>query len=102
MRMRPTTRAVYQRYAASAKGKAQARKTSAAHRARKLDQFIEDVDPDVVYQMYGGMCGICKDFVAEDDFHVDHVIPLAKGGMHGYINVQPAHPLCNFQKGAFV
>ena len=69
-----------------------------ARRAHKLNQFIEDVDPQVVYEMHGGMCGVCKQFI-EDDFHVDHVIPLSKGGMHGYVNVQPAHPSCNLRKG---
>jgi 5-methylcytosine-specific restriction endonuclease McrA len=54
----------------------------------------------VVYEMHGGMCGICKDFVSQDNFHVDHVKPLSKGGVHGYINVQPAHPLCNLEKGS--
>lgn len=74
------------------------RKHSQIRKARKLNQFIEPVDPAIVYQMHGGMCGICKEFI-EGDFHVDHVIPLSKGGMHGYINVQPAHPRCNFKKG---
>jgi 5-methylcytosine-specific restriction endonuclease McrA len=50
-----------------------------------------------VYSMHGGMCGICKQFVGED-FHVDHVVPLSLGGAHGYINVQPAHPICNLRK----
>lgn len=68
-------------------------------RARKLNQFVEEVDPTTVYEMHGGRCGICEEFI-EDDFHVDHVIPLSKGGMHGYINVQPAHPVCNMRKGA--
>lgn len=75
------------------------RRQAGRRKALKLQQFIEDVDSSVVYQMHGGMCGICKQFVPEDDFHVDHVIPLSKGGMHGYINVQPAHPLCNLRKG---
>lgn len=75
---------------------------NSTRRARKKDQFIEQVDPRIVYQMHGGMCGICKEFVSEDDFHVDHVIPLAKGGMHGYVNVQPAHPKCNLSKGASI
>lgn len=69
-----------------------------ARRARKLNQFIENVDPSVVYEIHGGMCGVCKEFI-DGDFHVDHVIPLIKGGMHGYINVQPAHPKCNLKKG---
>lgn len=73
----------------------------AARRARKLASFIEDVDPRVVYEMHGGVCGICHEFI-EGDFHVDHVIPLARGGQHGYINVQPAHADCNLRKGASV
>lgn len=79
-------------------GKAMHRLTESARRARKLHQFIEDVDPRVVYRMYGGMCGICGEFI-DGDFHVDHRVPLALGGMHGYINVQPAHPRCNLSKG---
>jgi 5-methylcytosine-specific restriction endonuclease McrA len=66
-------------------------------KARKLKQFVENVNRNVVYQMHGGMCGICKEFIA-GKFHVDHVIPLAKGGLHCYANVQPAHPKCNMSK----
>jgi 5-methylcytosine-specific restriction endonuclease McrA len=61
-------------------------------------QFVERVDRDVVYAMHGGCCGICRQYVAPDDFHVDHRIPLARGGLHGYVNCQPAHPLCNQRK----
>src|ERR1700677_1289383 len=59
-------------------------KGNLARRARLLNQFVEDVDPQIVYNMHGGMCGICEDFVEGDDFHVDHVIPLSKGGLHSY------------------
>lgn len=75
------------------------RRWEGSRRARKLNQFIEEVDPRTVFQMHGGKCGICDDFI-EGDFHVDHIVPLSKGGMHGYINVQPAHPVCNMRKGA--
>ena len=78
-----------------------ARKRSLTRRARLLNQFIEDVDPRVVYEMHGGRCGICGQFI-DGEFHVDHVVPLAAGGMHGYVNVQPAHPKCNLSKGARV
>ncbi len=61
-------------------------------------QYIEPVDRDVVYAMHGGCCGICKQYVEPDDFHVDHRIPLSRGGQHGYVNCQPAHPLCNNRK----
>lgn len=72
--------------------------SESARRARKLGQFLENVDPEAVYQMFGGACGVCGEFI-EGDFHVDHVLPLARGGLHGYVNVQPAHPLCNVRKG---
>lgn len=68
-------------------------------KALKAQAFVENVVPGVVYEMHGGVCGICKGYVEPSDFHVDHVIPLAKGGVHGYINTQPAHPLCNLRKG---
>lgn len=77
---------------------AAARRHAATRRARKLAAFVEEVDPRGVFEMHGGMCGICHEFIV-GDFHVDHVIPLSKGGLHGYINVQPAHPLCNYRKG---
>jgi 5-methylcytosine-specific restriction endonuclease McrA len=35
-------------------------------------------------------------------FHVDHVVPLARGGEHSYANTQPACPPCNMSKGARV
>jgi 5-methylcytosine-specific restriction endonuclease McrA len=49
--------------------------------------------------MHGGMCGICKDFIV-GKFHVDHVIPLSRGGEHSYANAQLAHPTCNLEKWA--
>lgn len=69
-------------------------------RARILAQFVEDIDPRRVYEIHGGMCGICKQYVAADEFEVDHVVPLARGGLHGYTNVQPAHRACNRRKWA--
>lgn len=84
----------------TSEGKAQRRMVSAARRARVRGQFIEDVDPRIVYQTHGGCCGICKEFVPVENFDVDHVIPIARGGMHGYVNCTPAHPICNKRKGA--
>jgi 5-methylcytosine-specific restriction endonuclease McrA len=34
--------------------------------------------------------------------HLDHIVPLARGGEHSYANTQPAHPTCNRRKGAKV
>lgn len=69
-------------------------------RARKRAQWIEDVNPAVLYQRDEGICGICDKPVDASEFQVDHVFPLSKGGLHSYQNTQIAHPRCNQVKGA--
>lgn len=48
--------------------------------------------------MFAGcwMCGV----ELGDDFHVDHVKPLARGGWHCLSNLRPSCPSCNISKGA--
>ena len=43
-------------------------------------------------------CAYCGSYAAV--LHMDHVIPLAKGGRHAIGNVLPACPTCNHSKGA--
>lgn len=76
------------------------RKVTAKRRARKMSLPYEDVDPRVVFERDAGVCGICGKEVQSDDWHLDHIIPLAAGGSHLYGNVQVSHPLCNLRKGA--
>jgi 5-methylcytosine-specific restriction endonuclease McrA len=76
------------------------RANEANRRARKLNQFIESVDADVLFEMHGGMCGICQEFISDDNWEIDHRIPLSRGGMHGYVNCQPSHQACNRRKHA--
>lgn len=44
-------------------------------------------------------CWICGCALGED-FHVDHVKPLSRGGWHCLANLRPACPACNLSKGA--
>lgn len=68
---------------------------------RKLGLFVEDVDPSVLLERFNGCCGICKRPIAKGKgFHIDHIVPLSKGGEHSYGNTQPAHQSCNLKKGA--
>ena len=77
------------------------RKSALTRRARLREVFVEPVDPMVVLAASGGKCGICGDAIdASSKWDVDHVVPLSKGGIHAYSNVQAAHARCNRAKGA--
>jgi 5-methylcytosine-specific restriction endonuclease McrA len=67
-------------------------------RARELGAFVEVVNRITVYENGNGICGICKKPVSLSSFHVDHIIPISRGGLHCYGNTQPAHPSCNLRK----
>lgn len=82
------------------KAKAHRRATRMKRRARLRASYVEHVDAEVVFQRDGGVCGICRQPVDHaSNWHVDHVIPLSKGGAHAYANVQLAHGRCNERKG---
>ena len=65
-----------------------------------------------VIEKYGKYCYICNneiDFDAprkvgtkgwEMGLHIDHVLPLSKGGEDTIKNVRPSHALCNLQKAS--
>ena len=65
-----------------------------------------------VLNIYGTNCHICKnpiDLTAPRSssiqghkmgLHIDHLIPLSKGGQDNLTNVRPAHAICNMKKGA--
>jgi len=36
----------------------------------------------------------------ENSFHIDHLIPISKGGNDTIENVRPVHAICNLRKGA--
>ena len=66
-------------------------------RARKRAATIENVSRAVVYERDGGRCHICGKKVGKR-WHLDHLIPLARGGEHSYKNVAVSHPKCNMSK----
>ncbi|RLU79308.1 hypothetical protein CTZ27_37345 [Streptomyces griseocarneus] len=66
---------------------------------------IEDVDPVDVLDVHGWLCHLCARPIPRDVHFrdpeaatVDHVVPLARGGMHTYANMRPAHRRCNISK----
>ncbi len=44
-------------------------------------------------------CHICGQKLHGKDCHIDHIIPLSKGGSHTSDNIAPACPKCNIEKG---
>lgn len=51
-----------------------------------------------VYSKGKGRCAICGKFVSFDDFTIDHIIPLAKGGTNEMDNLQCTCKVCNSLK----
>lgn len=50
-----------------------------------------------LHNWYSRICGICQQFI-EGNYHIDHIVPLSRGGDHSAINLQLAHPFCNQSK----
>lgn len=82
-------------------------------RARMREQGYEIYHDSEVLEIYGTDCHLCEepiDFDAprsasvgsgwERGLHIDHIIPVSKGGEDTLENVRPAHALCNLQKHA--
>ena len=83
-------------------------------KAWKLNNGFEPYTEQQVLDLYGEDCHICNtpiDFSASKKvgvgnwrigLHMDHLIPLSKGGSDTIDNVRPAHGECNLTKNAKV
>lgn len=63
---------------------------------------VEPISRSFVWERDEGVCGICKDMADPENWHMDHIMPLSKGGSHTMDNVQVSHPKCNLSKGATI
>jgi 5-methylcytosine-specific restriction endonuclease McrA len=74
---------------------------SANRRAQIELTAISVIDYALLVQSADGKCGICAQALNDGKaIHVDHIIPLAKGGSHTQDNLQLTHARCNLKKGA--
>lgn len=50
-------------------------------------------------EMQKRRCAVCRSSFEKRKFHLDHIVPLSKGGAHEDSNIQLLCPTCNISKG---
>lgn len=70
-------------------------------RAREMqgDGRLSEGIVEKLFVLQRGLCACCRKKLG-DDFHLDHIVPLAKGGEHSDSNMQLLTPRCNTEKHA--
>jgi len=68
-----------------------------ARKRNKETRVVTEGDLLRLIARHGGMCAYCK---AEPYSHIDHVVPLSRGGRHALGNLLPACAYCNLSKSA--
>lgn len=67
------------------------------------DQGLRRYLPELI-DAQGGACGICGGPLPHppsgDTVHVDHIVPVSRGGTNDLNNLQSTHATCNLRKGA--
>lgn len=75
------------------------REYEATRRAKKRGQFVERVYLANIWNRDAGICHICGLLADPDDWELDHVVPISRGGEHSHANTAVSHPKCNHLKG---
>ena len=52
----------------------------------------------MIYNRSEGHCGICGRFIPLEEYTIDHIIPLSKGGTNDLDNLQACCGFCNKAK----
>lgn len=76
-------------------------------KAKERNQQMASVDDGTVTEEYKrymfdeqhGRCAYCGCDLSESGKHIDHIIPISRGGRHTANNVQWTCPTCNLSKG---
>lgn len=62
---------------------------------------IDKSTREEVFHKFGGHCAYCGYLLKSKGWHVDHVIPVAAGGVDDIMNFFPACKHCNTLKNSF-
>lgn len=68
-------------------------------RAREAGATVEEIDYQLIYKRDLDICYLCGRKVKKSERHLDHVIPLSRGGPHSENNIRVTHARCNLKKG---
>lgn len=87
--------------------KPEARRSSERRRrAAKRGGPTERFTLPEIFERDGWVCGICSEpidrtlkFPDPMSVHLDHIVPISRGGSHTRDNVQATHGVCNMRKG---
>ena len=87
------------------------RRSARKRRARLMKVVRIEYTDKQVLELYGSNCHICLEpidlkaprstshYKWKKSLHIDHLIPISKGGEDTLENVRPAHGFCNISKG---
>ena len=70
------------------------------HAFRRGAMRGETISRRSVWERDDGKCKLCGRPVELKNMHLDHIVPIVRGGEHTYANVQTTHRVCNQSKGA--
>jgi 5-methylcytosine-specific restriction endonuclease McrA len=76
------------------------RNAEKSRRRNAAIQLGDRVDYAAIVRDSLGICAICDEPVIYEPAHIDHIVPLARGGTHTSNNLQFTHARCNLAKGA--
>lgn len=91
-------------YKKTPQGKAAAKANKQNRRAQKSNNGGKHTAQDILnlFELQSGVCVYCECKLHKNksnSFHVDHIVPLSKGGSNGIENLQLLCPTCNLSKG---
>ena len=87
-------------YLLTENGKSKQKKHWQDRYAKMKNAFVESVNVKDLFNKYDGKCFYCGINLSFDNFHIDHYMPIAKGGMHEESNLRISCPHCNLSKGS--